>query len=115
MWINDEGRVFFAAKNVAQNASKNGFLGPQSGFFRGAKWLFGRLKRPFYCVLLSHMWHVPHFMKHVFLEEKNRLFRQFFFTDGRGERIRTSDLTVPNRARDQTALRPVKLELLSVS
>ncbi len=25
---------------------------------------------------------------------------------GRGERIRTSDLTVPNRARYQTALRP---------
>ena len=27
MWINDEGRVLFAAKNRAQNASKNGFLG----------------------------------------------------------------------------------------
>src|SRR5690606_18255465 len=27
---------------------------------------------------------------------------------GRGERIRTSDLTVPNRARYQTALRPEK-------
>ena len=26
--------------------------------------------------------------------------------DGRGERIRTSDLTVPNRTRYQTALRP---------
>ncbi len=29
--------------------------------------------------------------------------------NGRGERIRTSDLTVPNRARYQTALRPAEL------
>ena len=31
----------------------------------------------------------------------------FFLSNGRGERIRTSDLTVPNRPRYQTALRPV--------
>src|SRR5436190_11905063 len=46
--------------------------------------------------------------------QKRPPFQTALLISGRGERIRTSDLTVPNRARYQTALRPDKLELLSV-
>ena len=58
---------------------------------------------------LSYMWHVPHFVKH-FRAQKKAAFSDGLLVYGRGERIRTSDLTVPNRALYQAEPRPDKLK-----